>query len=240
MELIEQYKEPNFESLTKDSLVLVEVNDCLWDIGRIVALDHKEVAVQLIESGREVSAKLEKILPLDEDIQGNWSGGGFGLKLMQKMGYKIGDGLGKNSDGIVHAIQATAYPKYKSVDICMESKKYVVDGVQKVDGTEICINTHKSTKLPLFKHYQDHPPAVCSKMSDVLLNFLAGGVGGSCTVIVGHPFDTVKVRLQTMPIPKPGEQPLFKGAFDCVKQTVTKEGIFALYKVRIHEDRIMS
>lgn len=30
-------------------------------------------------------------------------------------------------------------------------------------------------------------------MSDVLLNFIAGGVGGSCTVIVGHPFDTVKV-----------------------------------------------
>ncbi|VDN28229.1 unnamed protein product [Cylicostephanus goldi] len=32
-------------------------------------------------------------------------------------------------------------------------------------------------------------------MTDVLLNFIAGGVGGSCTVIVGHPFDTVKVNL---------------------------------------------
>lgn len=67
--------------------------------------------------------------------------------------------------------------------------------------------------------------------TDVVLNFLAGGVGGSCTVIVGHPFDTVKVRLQTMPLPKPGERPLFTGALDCVKQTVAKEGFAALYKV---------
>ncbi|PAV90831.1 hypothetical protein WR25_06268 [Diploscapter pachys] len=67
-------------------------------------------------------------------------------------------------------------------------------------------------------------------MSDVLLNFVAGGVGGSCTVIVGHPFDTVKVRIQTMSRPKPGEKPLFTGALDCAKQTVAKEGFFALYK----------
>ncbi|KIH52222.1 putative protein dif-1 [Ancylostoma duodenale] len=67
-------------------------------------------------------------------------------------------------------------------------------------------------------------------MSDVILNFIAGGVGGSCTVIVGHPFDTVKVRLQTMPRPKPGEPPMYAGALDCVKRTVAKEGFFALYK----------
>lgn len=67
-------------------------------------------------------------------------------------------------------------------------------------------------------------------MSDVVLNFLAGGIGGSCTVIVGHPFDTVKVRLQTMPKPKPGEKAMFTGALDCMKQTMAKEGFFALYK----------
>ncbi|KAK6748030.1 hypothetical protein RB195_000942 [Necator americanus] len=69
-----------------------------------------------------------------------------------------------------------------------------------------------------------------TKMSDVITNFIAGGVGGSCTVIVGHPFDTVKVRLQTMPRPKPGEAPMYTGALDCVKRTVAKEGFFALYK----------
>ena len=29
-------------------------------------------------------------------------------------------------------------------------------------------------------------------------NFLAGGFGGICTVISGHPFDTIKVRDYTL------------------------------------------
>uniref|UniRef100_A0A914VDV6 Mitochondrial carnitine/acylcarnitine carrier protein n=1 Tax=Plectus sambesii TaxID=2011161 RepID=A0A914VDV6_9BILA len=69
-----------------------------------------------------------------------------------------------------------------------------------------------------------------SSKTNPVTNFLAGGVGGACTVIVGHPFDTVKVRLQTMPKPKPGEVVPFKGTFDCFRQTVAKEGFFALYK----------
>uniref|UniRef100_A0AC35TZX6 Congested-like trachea protein n=1 Tax=Rhabditophanes sp. KR3021 TaxID=114890 RepID=A0AC35TZX6_9BILA len=66
--------------------------------------------------------------------------------------------------------------------------------------------------------------------NEFIKSFIAGGVGGSCTVAVGHPFDTVKVRLQTMAKPLPGERPLFTGAGDCVRQTVAKEGFFALYR----------
>uniref|UniRef100_A0A183BPH6 Mitochondrial carnitine/acylcarnitine carrier protein n=1 Tax=Globodera pallida TaxID=36090 RepID=A0A183BPH6_GLOPA len=66
--------------------------------------------------------------------------------------------------------------------------------------------------------------------TNVVTNFIAGGVGGSCAVITGHPFDTVKVRLQTMPRPALGQRPMFTGAFDCVRQTVSREGFFALYK----------
>jgi len=61
-------------------------------------------------------------------------------------------------------------------------------------------------------------------------NFIAGGVSGVFIVATGHPFDTVKVRLQTAPTPKPGEPPLFTGAADCVRQTIKKEGFFALYR----------
>ncbi|KAF8375073.1 hypothetical protein PRIPAC_81502, partial [Pristionchus pacificus] len=77
-------------------------------------------------------------------------------------------------------------------------------------------------------HY--NPNSNTRTMSDVVLYFMAGGVGGICTVLVGHPFDTVKVRLQTMPMPAPGQKPLFAGALDCCKQTMAKEGVFALYK----------
>ncbi|BFZ10655.1 hypothetical protein BsWGS_13694 [Bradybaena similaris] len=61
-------------------------------------------------------------------------------------------------------------------------------------------------------------------------DFIAGGFGGICTVFAGHPLDTVKVRLQTMPKPLPGQTAMFAGTFDCLMQTVRKEGFFGLYK----------
>lgn len=61
-------------------------------------------------------------------------------------------------------------------------------------------------------------------------DFVSGGVGGVCLVVAGHPLDTIKVRLQTMPPIKPGETPLYKGTFDCAMQTIRKEGFFGLYK----------
>lgn len=61
-------------------------------------------------------------------------------------------------------------------------------------------------------------------------NFLAGGVGGVCTVISGHPFDTIKVRLQTMPAAAAGAKPLYTGTLDCVLKTVRGEGVRGLYK----------
>ncbi|CAF1494174.1 unnamed protein product [Adineta ricciae] len=69
-----------------------------------------------------------------------------------------------------------------------------------------------------------------NKNVDPLKNFVAGGVGGICLVLIGHPPDTIKVRLQTMPEPKKGEKPLYNGAMDCVKKTVKKEGFLSLYR----------
>ncbi|XP_074053991.1 mitochondrial carnitine/acylcarnitine carrier protein [Macrotis lagotis] len=61
-------------------------------------------------------------------------------------------------------------------------------------------------------------------------NFLAGGFGGVCVVVVGHPLDTVKVRLQTQPKNLPGQPPLYSGTFDCFKKTLFREGIRGLYR----------
>ena len=56
----------------------------------------------------------------------------------------------------------------------------------------------------------------------------AGGVGGSCMVIIGHPLDTVKVRLQAdvANVYRGG----LRGMADCLLSTVRQEGTFALYK----------
>ncbi|KAG4072012.1 hypothetical protein HA402_010949 [Bradysia odoriphaga] len=61
-------------------------------------------------------------------------------------------------------------------------------------------------------------------------DFIAGGFGGVCLVIAGHPFDTIKVRLQTMPIPTNGLPPMYTSAFDCFKKTFVNEGIRGFYK----------
>jgi len=61
-------------------------------------------------------------------------------------------------------------------------------------------------------------------------SFLAGGVGGICTVVVGQPLDTMKVRLQAQPIPKPGEALLYQGTVDCFLKTLRHEGPFGFYK----------
>eukprot|EP01063_Lacrimia_lanifica_P020358 TRINITY_DN27690_c0_g1_i1.p1 TRINITY_DN27690_c0_g1~~TRINITY_DN27690_c0_g1_i1.p1 ORF type:complete len:282 (+),score=75.40 TRINITY_DN27690_c0_g1_i1:61-906(+) len=56
------------------------------------------------------------------------------------------------------------------------------------------------------------------------VHFVAGAASGCALVLAGHPFDTVKVRLQT------AQAGHFKGPLACVVSTVKKEGPFALYK----------
>ncbi|KAL0271229.1 UNVERIFIED_CONTAM: hypothetical protein PYX00_008393 [Menopon gallinae] len=60
--------------------------------------------------------------------------------------------------------------------------------------------------------------------------FLCGGFGGICTVILGHPLDTIKVRLQTMPKPPPGVAPMYTSTWDCARKTFKYEGVRGLYK----------
>ncbi|XP_044525395.1 mitochondrial carnitine/acylcarnitine carrier protein-like [Gracilinanus agilis] len=61
-------------------------------------------------------------------------------------------------------------------------------------------------------------------------NFLAGGFGGICLVFVGHPLDTVKVKLQTQPKNLPVQLPHYSGALDCFRKILAKEGIPGLYQ----------
>ena len=44
--------------------------------------------------------------------------------------------------------------------------------------------------------------------------------------LVGHPFDTLKVRLQTQPV----HNPVYNGLWDCFVKTMKWEGLGGLYK----------
>lgn len=48
---------------------------------------------------------------------------GIGSKLMAKMGYNFGEGLGKDSSGIINPVEAKLMPKGKSLDHCMKIKE---------------------------------------------------------------------------------------------------------------------
>ncbi|KAB2626111.1 mitochondrial carnitine/acylcarnitine carrier-like protein [Pyrus ussuriensis x Pyrus communis] len=67
-------------------------------------------------------------------------------------------------------------------------------------------------------------------MGEVVKDLAAGTVGGVAQLVVGHPFDTIKVKLQSQPTPLPGQPPKFSGAIDAVKQTLSAEGAAGLYK----------
>ncbi len=75
----------------------------------------------------------------------------------------------------------------------------------------------KITGKPTEEIKEDVAQAAKKSLSS-LRDFAAGGVGGICAVIVGHPFDLVKVRLQT------AEKGVYSGAMDVVRKTIAREG----------------
>lgn len=58
-----------------------------------------------------------------------------------------------------------------------------------------------------------------------LKSFLAGGVGGACVVLVGHPLDLIKVRMQTA-----GVGGGSTNVFGMLSQTFAKEGVRGIYR----------
>ncbi|KAF9285689.1 mitochondrial carrier domain-containing protein [Linnemannia elongata] len=55
-------------------------------------------------------------------------------------------------------------------------------------------------------------------------SFLSGGFGGIASVLVGHPFDLAKVRIQTSPTGT------YKGTFDVFGKSLKADGVRGLYR----------
>lgn len=55
------------------------------------------------------------------------------------------------------------------------------------------------------------------------IDLFSGGIAGTVGIIVGFPFDIVKVRLQS-------SHGLYSSAMDCAKKTIKHEGFLGLYK----------
>jgi solute carrier family 25 carnitine/acylcarnitine transporter 20/29 len=66
--------------------------------------------------------------------------------------------------------------------------------------------------------------APAKKSESALKSFISGGVGGACAVLVGHPLDLVKVRMQT------GGGGSSNSVFGMLSTTMRREGIRGLYR----------
>lgn len=80
-------------------------------------------------------------------------------------------------------------------------------------------NTSASSPQPIQDEVKALEAKPINKTVAQIRSLVAGGAGGVCAVVVGHPFDLVKVRLQTA---QPG---VYSGAMDVVKRTVAREGL---------------
>lgn len=88
-------------------------------------------------------------------------------------------------------------------------------------------SSSESTTLPSIPQSKDELKAEVKAESQKavgaglsqLRSFAAGGFGGVCAVVVGHPFDLVKVRLQT------AEKGLYSSAIDVVRKSVARDGL---------------
>ena len=65
--------------------------------------------------------------------------------------------------------------------------------------------------------------------STVAKDLASGTVAGICQLLVGHPFDTIKVKLQAQPAPLPGQPQMYSSAMDAVRKTFAAEGAMGFY-----------
>lgn len=80
-------------------------------------------------------------------------------------------------------------------------------------------NPLPTEKLPSTEELKEDVVVATKSSLQSLRALVAGGVGGICAVVVGHPFDLVKVRMQT------AEKGVYSGAMDVVRTTIAREGL---------------
>lgn len=84
------------------------------------------------------------------------------------------------------------------------------------DSSEQATTSKTMTKVPV--------SVASAAAAENVKAFVAGGFGGVCAVLVGHPFDLTKTRLQTA---APGA---YTGGLGVVKKTLARDGATGLYR----------
>ncbi|KAJ8945820.1 hypothetical protein NQ314_009042 [Rhamnusium bicolor] len=136
---LQEYIEPKFNLLTTGSSVLAKQSNNLWYRAIIKKIYGEKCLVSNDENeqneyksseddeekcegdGDEDIINMSLMITPSNQILGDWEKytKGIGSKLMQKMGYIVGTGLGRNAEGRIDPITAVILPSGKSLDYCM-------------------------------------------------------------------------------------------------------------------------
>ncbi|KAJ9660175.1 carnitine transporter [Neophaeococcomyces mojaviensis] len=103
-----------------------------------------------------------------------------------------------------------------------EAKSQAQDTVSSIQNKALELKSQIPTsvdELPSKEQVKEEAQKQAKSAVSGLRSLAAGGVGGVCAVVVGHPFDLVKVRLQT------AEKGVYTGAIDVVRRTIAREGM---------------
>lgn len=67
-------------------------------------------------------------------------------------------------------------------------------------------------------------------MADTRISVVAGFCAGIAEILIGHPFDTIKTRIQTQSQDRVGDKILYRGPLHCAVTIIRREGLAGLYK----------
>lgn len=93
------------------------------------------------------------------------------------------------------------------------SRQYLIHSPNEEEGAALTISTASS--------------ASSGRLSQASKDIGFGSIAGMVSKVFEHPFDLVKVRLQTQSSDQPAR---YAGALDCFKQTYVQEGLRGLYR----------
>ncbi|KAJ9474706.1 Mitochondrial ornithine transporter 1 [Pseudozyma hubeiensis] len=117
-----------------------------------------------------------------------------------------------------------------------ESWSRVTEGSELMYGERpVDVSEDASRRYMIHSPNEEEGPALATasatsssgRLSQASKDIAFGSIAGMVSKVFEHPFDLVKVRLQTQSADRPRR---YAGAFDCFKQTYLQEGIRGLYR----------
>lgn len=123
-------------------------------------------------------------------------------------------------------IEPTAYHRH-SVSVPMDEddspRQQMEENWSRITGENEQVRSYKIHS----PNEEASAPTSSGRLSQASKDIAFGSLAGMVSKVFEHPFDLVKVRLQTQSADRPAR---YAGAFDCFKQTYLQEGVRGLYR----------